>query len=90
LLIHGDQDDIIDPATQSSAFLAALKRAGFFAHTVVIPGAGHFFVTDPVDDTSFGRFAGRAGHAGATANLKLTFDLDHSAGAEHPRAQKGR
>jgi hypothetical protein len=25
---------------------------------VIIPGAGHFFVTDPVDDTSFGGFAG--------------------------------
>jgi hypothetical protein len=24
-----------------------------------------------------------AGHAGATANLKLTFHLDHSAGADH-------
>jgi len=58
LLIHGDHDDIVDPATQSTAFLAALKRAGFFARTVVIPGAGHFFVTDPVDDTSFGGFAG--------------------------------
>ena len=27
---------------------------------------------------------GSAGHAGATANLKLTFHLDHSAGADHP------
>src|SRR5262249_52993233 len=26
---------------------------------------------------------GSAGHAGATANLKLTFHLDHSAGAGH-------
>jgi hypothetical protein len=26
---------------------------------------------------------GSAGHAGATANLKLTFHLDHSAGAVH-------
>jgi hypothetical protein len=25
---------------------------------------------------------GSAGHAGATANLKLTFHLDHSAGAD--------
>jgi acetyl esterase/lipase len=58
LLIHGDHDDIVDPATQSTTFLAALKQAGFFARTVVIPGAGHFFVTDPVDDTSFGGFAG--------------------------------
>src|SRR5262249_43773355 len=28
-----------------------------------------------------------AGHAGATANLKLTFHLDHSAGADHSGAQ---
>src|SRR6516225_10127661 len=27
---------------------------------------------------------GSAGHAGATANLKLTFHLGHSAGADHP------
>ena len=26
---------------------------------------------------------GFAGHAGATANLKLTFHLDHSVGADH-------
>src|SRR5262249_39098557 len=26
---------------------------------------------------------GSAGHAGETANLKLTFHLDHSAGADH-------
>jgi acetyl esterase/lipase len=58
LLIHGDHDDIVDPATQSAAFLLALKQAGFFARTVVIPGAGHFFITEPVDDTSFGGFAG--------------------------------
>src|SRR5262244_2333229 len=58
LLIHGDHDDIVDPTTQSTAFLAALKQAGFFVRTVVIPGAGHFFVTDPVDDTSFSGFAG--------------------------------
>jgi acetyl esterase/lipase len=58
LLIHGDHDDIVDPSTQSMAFLAALKQAGFLVRTVVIPGAGHFFVTDPVDDTSFNGFAG--------------------------------
>ena len=58
LLIHGDHDDIVDPATQSAVFLLALKQAGFFVRTVVIPGAGHFFITEPVDDTSFGGFAG--------------------------------
>jgi hypothetical protein len=38
----------------------ALRAAGGWKQlrTVAIPGAGHFFVTDPVDDTSFGGFAG--------------------------------
>jgi dipeptidyl aminopeptidase/acylaminoacyl peptidase len=58
LLIHGTDDDIVDLAAQSTAFLLALKQAGFFARAVVVPGAGHFFVTDPVDETSFGGFAG--------------------------------
>jgi acetyl esterase/lipase len=58
LLIHGTDDDIVDRATQTTAFLNALKQASFFVRTVIIPGAGHFFVTDPVDETSFGGFAG--------------------------------
>jgi acetyl esterase/lipase len=58
LLVHGTDDDIVDPATQSVAFLNALNQAGFLVRRVVIPGAGHFFVTDPVDETSFGGFAG--------------------------------
>src|SRR5262245_18381689 len=34
---------------------------------------------------------GSARHAGATANLKLTFHLDHSAGADHmSNAPEGR
>jgi acetyl esterase/lipase len=53
LLIHGTDDDIVDPSTQSVAFLNALTQARFFVRRVVIPGAGHFFVTDPVDDTSY-------------------------------------
>ena len=36
----------------------ALNQASFYVRRVIIPGAGHFFVTDPVDDTSFGGFAG--------------------------------
>ena len=42
LLIHGTDDDIVDPATQSTAFLLALKQAGFFVRTVVIPGRRAF------------------------------------------------
>jgi acetyl esterase/lipase len=58
LLIHGTNDNIVDPTSQSTAFLGALSQAGFFVRTVVIPGAGHFFITDPVDDTSYGGLAG--------------------------------
>jgi acetyl esterase/lipase len=50
LLVHGTHDDIVDPLTQSQAFLSALKQAGFFARTIVVPGAGHFWATDPVEE----------------------------------------
>jgi acetyl esterase/lipase len=50
LLIHGTHDDIVDPQTQSQAFLGALKQAGFFVRTIVVPGAGHFWSTDPIEE----------------------------------------
>jgi len=50
LLIYGTDDEIVDPATQSQPFLAALKQAGFFARTLVVPGAGHFWAADPIDE----------------------------------------
>jgi acetyl esterase/lipase len=52
LLIHGTHDDIVDPATQSQAFLTALKQAGIFARTIVIPGAGHFWAAYPLDEAT--------------------------------------
>jgi acetyl esterase/lipase len=58
LLVHGTNDDIVDPQTQSVAFLNALTQARFFVRRIIIPGAGHFFMTDPVDDTSYGGIAG--------------------------------
>jgi len=59
LLIYGHEDDIVDPATQSEKFLTALKQAGFFARTIVVPGAGHFWTVDPVEEPgSFGAYAG--------------------------------
>jgi acetyl esterase/lipase len=58
LLIWGREDDIVDPATQSERFLTALKQAGFFARTIVVPGAGHFWSIDPVEEPgSFGAYA---------------------------------
>jgi acetyl esterase/lipase len=59
LLIYGREDDVVDPATQSEKFLTALKQAGFFARAIVVPGAGHFWSVDPVDEPgSFGAYAG--------------------------------
>ena len=59
LLIYGREDDIVDPATQSERFLTALRQAGFFARTIVVPGAGHFWSVDPVEEPgSFGAYAG--------------------------------
>jgi acetyl esterase/lipase len=58
LLIWGQTDDIVEPATQSEAFLTALKQAGFFVRTIVVPGAGHFWTADPVEEPgSFGAYA---------------------------------
>jgi acetyl esterase/lipase len=50
LLIHGTHDDIVDPQTQSQALLIALKQAGFFVRTIVIPGSGHFWANDPIEE----------------------------------------
>ena len=59
LLIYGREDDIVDPVSQSDRFLTALKQAGFFARSIVVPGAGHFWVSDPVDEAgSFGAYVG--------------------------------
>jgi len=49
LLIHGTDDDIVDPPTQSGAFLAALTQSGFFVRRIIIPGAGHFWSSDPFE-----------------------------------------
>ncbi len=58
LLIWGREDNIVDPATQSEKLLTALRQAGFFARTIVMPGAGHFWSSDPLDEPgSFGAFA---------------------------------
>jgi dipeptidyl aminopeptidase/acylaminoacyl peptidase len=57
LLVQGTHDDIVDSETQSTAFLTALKQAQFVARAVVVPGAGHFWVTDPIEPGSFGAHA---------------------------------
>jgi acetyl esterase/lipase len=50
LLSFGTEDDIVDRTTQSEAFLLALKQARFYARTVVMQGAGHFWMSDPIEE----------------------------------------
>jgi acetyl esterase/lipase len=50
LLVHGTHDDIVDSKTQGEAFLNALKQARFFVRTIVVPGSGHFWASDPVEE----------------------------------------
>jgi len=58
LLAVGTEDDIVDRATQTDAFLLALKQAKFYARPVVIQGAGHFWSAWPIEETDspMGRF----------------------------------
>ena len=40
----------VDQQTQSQVFLTALKQAGFFARSIVVPGSGHFWASEPVEE----------------------------------------
>lgn len=48
-LAWGTDDDIVDPATQSEAFLRALKLAGIYVRTTTVR-AGHYWNSDPLDE----------------------------------------
>jgi acetyl esterase/lipase len=50
LVVWGTRDDTVDYRTQSEAFMLALKQSGHFARPVVIEGAPHFWVWEPVDE----------------------------------------
>jgi acetyl esterase/lipase len=49
-LAWGTEDDIVDPKTQSEAFLLALKQARFYVRTAIIPGAPHLWMWDPIEE----------------------------------------
>jgi acetyl esterase/lipase len=51
LLAYGTEDDLVDRRLHSEAFLKALKQAGFFARSCVVQGAGHYWLSDPLDET---------------------------------------
>lgn len=57
LLIWGPEDDMIDWRSQSQRFLVALRQAGYTVRAAVVPGAGHFFMKEPIDEPhSFAAF----------------------------------
>ncbi len=49
LLVHGDEDDVVDRC-QTDAFHDALKIANIFSRKLIIPGAGHYFTQYPMDE----------------------------------------
>ena len=50
LVVWGTDDDIVEPRSQSEVFVTALKQAGFFVRTVIVPGAPHFWIREPIDE----------------------------------------
>ena len=60
LVAWGTCDDVVDPGSQSEAFVLALKQAGLFARTVPVPSAPHYWIADPLDEPgSFSGFLAR-------------------------------
>ena len=56
LLANGTEDDVVDRA-QTDAFFLALKQAGNFVRRYVMQGAGHYWLTEPLDEPgSFSAF----------------------------------
>ena len=67
-LTWGTADDIADPATQSEAFMLALKQAGFFVRPAPVAAAPHFWMSDPIDEPR--------GHLGFVAPQIVRFLAD--------------
>lgn len=56
LLAWGTHDDIVDPG-QSEVFLEALKQARYLVRSVIVAGAPHYWLPDPLDEPqSFSAF----------------------------------
>jgi dienelactone hydrolase len=49
LLANGTEDDVVDRA-QTDAFFLALKQSGNFVRRYVMQGAGHYCLTDHIDE----------------------------------------
>lgn len=49
-LAYGMEDTAVDPKSQTIAFEQALNQAGFYVRSISVPGAGHYWMSDPIDD----------------------------------------
>lgn len=49
-LAWGTEDDIVDQPTQAAPFRDALKQAGCYVRTAIVPGAPHFWSSDPIEE----------------------------------------
>jgi acetyl esterase/lipase len=56
LLACGTEDDLVNRAPQTDAFLFALKQAGFFVRPCILQGAPHYWMNDPIEEP--GSFTG--------------------------------
>ncbi len=56
---------MVDHKEQSEAFLEALKQAGHYVRSVVVAGAPHFWIGDPLDEAG--------SHSGFFAHRLLRF-----------------
>ncbi|WP_292182304.1 alpha/beta hydrolase [Mesorhizobium sp.] len=50
LVVYGTQDDVVDPATQSVVFIQALKQARISTQPLIVEGAPHLWIWDPIDE----------------------------------------
>jgi len=48
-LMHGNQDDVVD-YSRTDNFHFALRLAGIYTRRLIADGAGHYFVSDPIDE----------------------------------------
>jgi acetyl esterase/lipase len=49
-LSWGTEDDVVDHRSQSLEFLLALKQSNFNVRSCVVPGAPHYWLSDPLDE----------------------------------------